>query len=193
MITWAELNRDGHHAQFYEMLGVTYPVEDLEGMTLLLTASLATAFNPSLNPPLPPSLPLLLTPSLARSLDPSPRWGIALCALCLLLITLGIITPILFWSFVEMGVGFLVACALPSARIFDSIMSSKVVRGIFQLKSRRSNQGSDTASERSASETKFVYKSKSVSEGSFSDTTERSGANDLQQYEREMREIDSLG
>lgn len=93
-----------------------------------------------------------------------------------------------------MGVGFLVACALPSARVIDSIMSSKVVRGIFlQLKSRRSNQGSDTASERSASETNFVYKPKSISGGSFSDTTERSVPNDLHQYEREMREIDSLG
>ncbi|KAF2168298.1 hypothetical protein M409DRAFT_21735 [Zasmidium cellare ATCC 36951] len=133
MITWAELNRDGHTATVYEMLGVKYPVEDLEG----------------------------------------------------------IITPMLFWSYVEMGVGFLVACVLPSARIFDSIMSSKTVQKIRMHLLRKTSSSSEM--ERTGSETNFVYKTKSSSEGSYSEPGDRSGTNELQQYDREMAVIDSLG
>lgn len=68
MITWAELNRDGHHAQFYEMLGVTYPVEDLEGMTHSLIASLAASLNPTFNSSHTPSLCLYSNCSLTHSL-----------------------------------------------------------------------------------------------------------------------------
>ncbi|KAK4504789.1 hypothetical protein PRZ48_002751 [Zasmidium cellare] len=136
MITWAEINVAGHTATVYEMLGVKYPVEDLEG----------------------------------------------------------IITPILFWSYVEMGVGFLVACVLPSARIFDSIMSSKTVQKIrMRLLNRKGASASEFSTQRSGSDANFVYKTKSSSEGSYSEAGDRSKTNEMQQYDREMAVIDSLG
>lgn len=57
----------------------------------------------------------------------------------------GVVSILLFWTYVEIGVGFVVACLLPSARLFDKLSLKPIIKTSHYVVSRLSFQATRVA------------------------------------------------